>query len=691
MRFSRKNYITASVLATAGLLCAVHIFHTPFIGIPALAVSIVLWTMFLAGRVGHTPAVPGLRSYADGLLLLTAAYVSVSTAVYVFWKLDATALSLLIVANGALQILFLKKTAPALPAIQSIYGVNLMQKETVIFLIGILALSATVLSLLASKSTAPLRSPWEVVPPHVLPLFALVTVAVVALAHSKKTKWPATLLACGTVAAGLLVAVLVYGIGYGFDPFIHEAALREILTHGVVLPKTPYYVGAYTLLVSLEHISGIALHTIQAFVGPLLGMVALADAGITAALLFGWGAPIAILLALLAPLGHFIQTTPQGIADAFALLAISGALRATNKQQRWLLPYTLAVASLATHPLAGIPTIGAILLLHVWAALRNSGTRLLATVGIATALLAFPTIAFLVQSPITTHFSLSDLRLRAWELVTAVLHMGTLSSFSPGRTLLYSARTLFPFLFLTVVVLVLMRRQATRAQRTLAVGATATACGGIFLALCLRLEDTPAYEQLIFPLRFVSLATLFLLPLFLEGSLSLIKKVAQQKTWLLFLTGILGLSLPATIYLAYPRIDPEDRSGGRSISSGTVDAVRIIHHEQPENAIVLANQTAAAAEIWQYGFSRYVNGEFYYSHPSGAPHLYTYYLEAVERGPSRELMHRAMDAYHADTVYFMLHAYWKNAPALRDQALTTADRTIDLSSEGVMIFVYNRR
>nr|MBP9749110.1 hypothetical protein [Patescibacteria group bacterium] len=588
------------------------------------------------------------------------------------------------------QVFFLNKKTIVLPTFVRNKNMAATKQAWVFLIMGILSLVAAWTTLLSSGSTAPLRSPWEVVPLRFLALLGVATIAVFLLSQNKRTTRYAAILGFFTVATSLFVAAAVYRLGYGFDPFIHEAAMREIATHGVVFPKTPYYLGAYTLLVSLHRMSGIALHTLTVFVGPLLGTIALADAGITVAALVGWGAPIAILLALFSPLGHFIQTTPQGIADAFALLATSTALRSAGGQKKWILPYSLAVAAMTAHPLAGIPALGIVTLIHTWTTLRQK-TRSLVATGITAALLTFPITAFLLQSPIATQISFSGLRLRVWDFLAALLHATTVATFSPWRTLLYNGRILFPFLFVAMILFVVFRRNAMATQRVMALGAAATGIGGAFLALFVRLADVPAYEQFIFPLRFVSLAALFLLPLFLEGATRIVQKVSQQKVGLLFIGGILALSIPAAIYLAYPRIDPEDRSGGRSISSGTINAVGRIHDEHPQNAIVLANQTAAAAEIWQYGFTRYVNGEFYYSHPSGAPHLYNYYLEAVNQGPSSDVMRRAMDAYHADTAYLILHDYWKNYPALRKQALATADRVIDLSSEGVMIFVYTNK
>jgi hypothetical protein len=688
-QISPKNYSTVSLLATAGLLMNLLVFRNLLLGILALAVIVFLWILALEPFFRDIDTKIPLRSSVNALLFLSAAYTVISTAIYAVRNIDTTVFCALLLINSALQIFFFSRTSVPLHPLPIARETPRKKWSWIFLIIGICSLAAAWATLFQSGSDAALRSPWEVLPIRFLLFLAVAILAVFVLAK-KQYPLSAAVLGSLTVATGLSVAAVVYSIGYGFDPFIHEAAMREIVTHGVVLPKTPYYLGAYTLLVSLHRLIGIGLHTLNTWAGPALGAIALTDAGITATAFIGWGTPIAILVALVAPLGHFIQTTPQGIADAWALLAITAALRATHGRIPWLLAYTLALAATATHPLAGVPALGVVALTHVWMAPQKKWRLFFLTV-LPIALVIFPIIAFQTQSPINTHLSLIDLRQRVSDLIALILHSTSIQTFSPWRTLLYSGRALFPVVFIGVVALVVRRPQTTAKQRAVAAGAVATAIGGIFLALFVRLEAVPTYEQFIFPLRFVSLAALFLLPLFLEGVTHIIQNVARQKAGMFFIAGVLALALPGAVYLAYPRLDPEDRSGGRSVSAGTLEAVRLIHNEHPKNAIVLANQTAAAAEIWRYGFTRYVNREFYYSHPSGAPQLYEYYLEAVNIGPSRDIMERAMNAYDADSVYFLLHDYWKNSTALFAHARTSADRVIDLSNEGVMIFVYNKK
>ena len=56
------------------------------------------------------------------------------------------------------------------------------------------------------------------------------------------------------------VAAIVYKIGYGFDPFIHQATMELIDKKGVVTPKPFYYLGEYGLIVIFHKLTGISIY-----------------------------------------------------------------------------------------------------------------------------------------------------------------------------------------------------------------------------------------------------------------------------------------------------------------------------------------------------------------------------------------------------------------------------------------------
>ena len=51
------------------------------------------------------------------------------------------------------------------------------------------------------------------------------------------------------------VANIIFPLGFGFDPFIHQATEKHILDFGFILPKKLYYIGQYVLVGFLSKIS----------------------------------------------------------------------------------------------------------------------------------------------------------------------------------------------------------------------------------------------------------------------------------------------------------------------------------------------------------------------------------------------------------------------------------------------------
>lgn len=643
-----------------------------------------------------------------GALLVVASWTIAATAVYYLWQWNLFAIVALL-ALGAVAGFFAWGAAgrdwistPARRPVRrsaseggsfSVGGGDPISKlgtsklELLVALIGLTSLVLAAVILFNSGTVEAIRTPWEVVSPRFLPLLGLAVFAAVTLGTKLTERRLAAILAAFTLGLGLFAGAAIYKIGYGFDPFIHEAAMREIAANGAVLPKTPYYIGAYVDLVSFSRLTALPLHEVNRFAGPAVGWLALVSAALLTTSL-----PLAILLAAFGPLADFIATTPQGIANALALLAAVFAFRAIQQKERWLLPLAAALAALAVHPLAGVPALLLLALAYSRARVKNPRLRRGFVTTCLAALLIFPTAAFFSQSRLAPALSLQGGRERLTQLAQTVFPAPTLRTFSPGRTLIYSARTYLPLIVLLLALLFALRKK--QGERRLAgvfiAGALATAAGGFLLAAAVKLPGIIGYEQAIFPVRFVGLAGIFLFPLALSGAILIAEKFLRTPYRRLALALALSLAVPAAVYLAYPRVDPEEKTGNRSVSAATVEAVDFLHTRASGSYVVLANQTAAAAEIWRYGFSRYVKDEFYYSHPSGSLKLYGYYLEATYNGPTRELMQKVLDDYGVDTVYLMLHDYWKRFPQLDAEAQKTADSFWSIASGKVMIFEYRR-
>ncbi len=671
----------AAALGVGVLILNALFWHSPFLGLPAALFCFALATLGVAGHFTESAgAALRPRALLFGAIAIACGFTILGTAVYYAIGLPLPAIIGLLILSFTPAAVWFRKNKNL--QITGWPKFSLTGREAALGTIFLATLAGAVATLAANSLTEAVRSPWEVLSPRFLVFLALATFALFALALAEKNRALAGLGAIALLAVGLSVAATVYPLGYGFDPFIHEAAMRAIAEHGVVLPKTPYYIGAYADLVSFVRLTGFDLHLLNRFAGPLFATAALGAAAALAGIF-----PLSIFLLALAPLSHFILTTPQGLADALALLAAALAVAGVRRSRG--LALAVALAATAIHPLAGVPATLAVLLVFAFET-KNRARKIGGAILIFLGLLAFPLLAFYFQSRLTPSFALTDAGARLLEFFKAALPLPAVWTFSPERSLLYAARLVAPLALLALAGFSAGKKNAPPAKRALALAALGVGLGGALMAALLKFPGMINYEQFIFPARFISLAAILLLPLAADSGSRLIRALAKNSTARLSTGVALAVIFAAAVYLAYPRVDPEDRTGGRNVSAATVAAVDWLRQNANGSYVVLGNQTAAAAEIQRYGFSRYVKGEFYFSHPSGSFALYQYYLKAVNEAPTRALMREAATAYEVDKIYFVLNDWWRDAPKIAAAARREADATYEIAGGQVLIFEYKK-
>ena len=229
--------------------------------------------------------------------------------------------------------------------------------------------------LLNGATTSAIISPWETVSGAFFIFYAAATavliILILVLFSRAKTLFhkPAIpLLLFIHYLVSFSVAVIVYRIGFGFDPFVHGATMELIDKTGAVEPKPFYYLGQYALIVILHKISLLSVVWLQKLLSPLLAAVYLPWA-LFKMLVRCFGDPLraglTVLLALALPFSVFIVTTPQNLTYLFLLLAIIFGLSCRDPWDLSLI-YLLALAALATQPVAGVPAIMFALLLTIY-------------------------------------------------------------------------------------------------------------------------------------------------------------------------------------------------------------------------------------------------------------------------------------------------------------------------------------
>lgn len=644
-----------------------------------------------------------------GALALTSVF---GTIVYYAYKLDTVGLSWLFVASpwaifafspfsaasrerGNEAAIAVEKTAPE-------------DSLSAILLVLTVAADAAALRLLVGARTGEaLRTPWEAVPPIFFLWILLATACLAALAYRKR--YPHLTLAAASLHLFTLLApaVIVYAIGYGFDPFIHQAAERLVAATGEVTPKTPYYVGQYALVTVLAKLFRLATDAVDRFLLPVMAALFL-PAAAAWLLRRGFGVPrglalIASLGVLLLPLGAFVSTTPQGVADLFFLLTVLLGV-AWLHAHRPPLGYVLALAAaaMAAHPLSGIPALSAAALFMA-VKLRHDGVpavriakAFIYGILVGAAALAVPFAFSLRQGtgslPIEAAFS---------KPIAALIE--SIPFEGPGLETRY--RPLLDFaefvdrnydllwLLMAGAGAWLLGRKRPYRRSALALGGLAAALliGSAVLRTGFTFEGVIGYEQGNYAARLYGAALLAAAPLALAAFAWWWRALSKTDAGVRFLMALVFAAVVAALaYGAFPRLDDYRWSRGYSPSVHDVEAVRWIDRHAVGPYIVLANQSVSAAALREFGFRTYYGDQFYYAIPTGAP-LYRRYLSMVYETPSRATMEAAMREVGVPTAFLVIDDYWTDAPRIIEAAKKTADDWQAIGGGKVYVFRYTLR
>lgn len=568
--------------------------------------------------------------------------------------------------------------------------------------IVMVALAAWWSTIIPIQITDAVRSPWGIVPQSILAALALGLFALFALLTRKPDRLT-VLLTIATFFSAIALAVTVYTLGYGFDPFLHRATVAHIAEFGTITPKPLYYIGQYALELPLHKLFALPLSVVDHYLVPVLAAVML-----TMSTLYGLvrlhrqKTSLALAVLFLFPLGTVIATTPQGLAYVFcasALMLCAGRL----SDQTWsrIPALALTIAACFTHPFAGIPTLIFIVGYFVLTTFTSSGVRTAALVVSTLANAAAIPALFAVQaaqSGLALPFHPSNLfDLERWRTLAV---SGFFSNhFSFVYDLLYLA--LDNMLIIVIVLagiglVAVLRHPHTGPEKHIAqlfaYSALAMMINFIVLSIVFDFDFLISYERSDYALRALTMAQLFLLPLAGIG-------LATSDLWLrhkpqvlrsCFL-GLLTIIAIGNVYGAYPRHDNYARSAGFNVSQADFDAVDAIDDRAAgAEYVVLANQATAAAAVETYGFKTYYHGDiFYYPIPTGGA-LYEKYLAMVNDGPSQATIEATMDLTGANLVFFAVSDYWWQSGKIIENAKRLTDEWFAVDEGKVTVFIFRR-
>jgi len=322
-------------------------YHSGAMLIVALRVcailALALWLGFCVWRLSQrSDANTMTERLLFGITFLACLVASVAFVVYF-----TLPISLVTSAFALLAITLIVIAVPLLPAAPKAatqftgtipwhaLGVLLVSQGSVIFL------------LCAGRTSEPLVSPWLLFPGSIYVLFFLSTALTVYVCMQLgRLALPFASLQT-FIAIG--VSAIVYGIGFGFDPFIHRAAEAALVKTGFIEPTSLLYSGQYALVGFLHFVTTMPSSLIDIWLLPVLTSILLPWATYVG-LRQGWGvgeeaSSLGWLATLFVPFMLFTFTVPFTIVYVlFAALLFLFPLTKKNT-----LVVTVVLGGIARH------------------------------------------------------------------------------------------------------------------------------------------------------------------------------------------------------------------------------------------------------------------------------------------------------------------------------------------------------
>lgn len=560
--------------------------------------------------------------------------------------------------------------------------------------------------LFLAMSSNSLISPWQVIALRFFLFYflALFSLFLALINKSKKIRIIYSIFLIVFYFLSFSVCLIVYHLGYGFDPFIHQASLEFIAEHGQISPKTPYYLGHYSLVIVLHKLLGISISLINKILVPLLAAISLP------LLFLGFLKKFSLkddrknniitsLAIMLLGFSCFIVSTPQNLSYIFLIASIIFLL----KEKSLILGMLFTLATIAIHPLAGLPAL--ILLCFVFhekyrKRIKNRVLNKLSSFFLWTfALFSIPLSLFIANGK-----SISLLNVKEF-LASNLSIFFNFSASNKADVFLnfsYFLKQALPLIILIAIVTSIIfffkkykdkkDKEKVFIFKSLLLTSISLTLTYFFVSL-INFQDLIVYEQSDYAKRILITISILALPFLLIALNYFIEKINKQNNFTKIVFFIfLSISLTSSLYLSYPRIDKYDNTRGYSTSIKDLEAVRSIEKQSKASYFVLANQQVSAAALKVFGFERYLkvnNKELYfYPIPTGGK-LYQYYLSAVYDSPSKELMLDAMNFVKTKESYLIINKYWNQSARLINEAKLEADSFWEINNE-VFIFKYSQ-
>jgi len=683
-QYSIIIFLGLALLATGFFVVDSALLSIAGFGLVFLASSYLFSLVFTSVFTGFRPI---LGSFVSISWLMIAGSVVYYTSLVTFFTLFFAISSLPVAAYLSSFLRVNTGREPYNSSVTPLVGV--LVSVIVVALFGFFA------SILEFSTVEPTRSPWLVVDPFSLFWLGIAIIATGWLAVLKK--FFAVVIGVSVIVFAMLsVALFVFPLGYGFDPFLHQATIDHITLHGTITPKPYYYIGQYSIELILVFVTRLSSHVIDVAMLPILASVFLP---VTVGSVF-WritrrplASIVAVLGVFLLPLGSFINTTPQGLANLWTLVVLLLALPQLVGVKRFVPFCVLALAGFSTlliHPLAGLPVV---LFLTLFFLVTSDAIVL----RYKKVLLGIVSVLGAVMLPVAFSVSNSngDLSFDGFSLSALLpsIFIGTnYEIFDDLFAFLAFNGWIFVLGFAAVAGIYLWRR-GDRKWLIYPLSSVLLFINASILSVSQDFSFLIDYEQTNYTHRIVVLCVYVMVPLAVFGFMLALDAVFSRKKFVFSFSVILLVALGgiANAYYIFPRHDAFSYSRGFTVGQSDYDTVSSIRsHAGDVEYVVLANQAVSAAAISDYGFAPYYGENsdvFYYPVPTGGP-LYEVFLDMIEDTPTQELARKAMDLTGVNVVYFVVNDYWWSSEVATERAKVETDEWFEINNGKTAVFIF---
>jgi hypothetical protein len=691
----------ALVLLVLAILLNLNWLKSPYLGVIFSLPYLVVFG-YLLGKLIF-PTMEKSWQILMGTFSLLSAYSLLGAIVYYFYRLDQIVISILLaLISCAILYLYFPKfqnfnfQLSALSSKLKATSYNLIQPHitsyNLLTLTYLILFAVGIIILLSCQTTDVIRSTWQVIPRAFFLIYFLTTLNLfLVIRKSQLSALSSQILIALHFFLTTSVAFIIYRLGYGFDPFIHQATESAIFNQGFILPKPLYYLGQYSLVVTLSHLLQISTDWIDKLLLPILLSVFLPYTIYTSLTkAFNWAKNQALTLSLIfliLPFELFIVTNPQALANLLAIIILFLAFLYLKDKQIpfWFLGF-LTLVTIAIHALAGIPV--AIYIMLIWLTSHKGKLYTLITLIFSVIAAASLPLALFVNSLVSSYkigFNSHYLNLITWQTIFS-------KQFNYFFDLAYLYKNSIHLLILIATLLTLynlIKHHKTSIFIPSLLTFLILIANAVFLNFT-NVSSIISYEQGEFSQRVFQLAFYFLLPIVIYGFYLILEKI-ELKPFIYKLSFILALTLTLflSLYLSYPRFDDYDNSKFINVSASDYNAINFIEQNSADRPyIVITNQTTSVAALKTFGFTRYYNGHYFYPIPTGGE-LYKSYEAMIYQEASISNMDKAMDLAGVKMGYFVLPFYWSHFDTISKQAEDSADAVYNLGDK-IMVFKYFR-